>query len=251
MAGYIPVLTFHGIDDGRGPTSFSPALFRRAVEMLHGNGYGTMSLTDAAGLVRRSAPLPDRSFVITFDDGLRSVYDEALPILRKHSYTATVFLTTGNADSPGSRLRLPPLGARNMLSWDEIREMKQAGFDFGAHSVTHPDLTALDTPGVEYEMKTSKEIIEAKLGAPVLAFAYPYGRYDARSVGIAERHFVCACSDRLGLLTAGSPLYALERVDACYLRGEKLLGLMMRKSFPVYLLLRNIPRALRRRLGGI
>ena len=145
---------------------------------------------------------------------------------------------------------MPPLSGSEMLSWGEIKVMRDAGIDFGAHTISHPDLTALDTAAIGYEITVSKEIIEDNLGVPVLSFAYPYGRYDERILEIAGHNFECACSDKLGLLTTKSRLYALERVDAYYLRGERLFDLMLTRSFPLYVLLRDIPRTIRRRFGG-
>lgn len=219
------------------------------MEKLHRNGYATVSLSDSAGLVRERKPFPERSFVLTFDDGYRSVYDEAFPVLAKYGMTATVFLTVGDTGNRGLHDRLTPLGGRQMLSWVEIREMRDAGIDFGAHTITHPDLTSLDDTTMDYEIKRSKEIIEMNLGVPVSSFAYPYGLYDERCVEIAGRNFACACSDELGLLTESSALYALRRVDAFYLRSEKLFGLMLTKSFPLYIFLRNIPRTIARKAG--
>jgi peptidoglycan/xylan/chitin deacetylase (PgdA/CDA1 family) len=249
MADYIPVLTFHRIDDSRSVISYRPDLFRRLMEKLHRQGYMTLRLTDAAELIRRHESFPEKSFVITFDDGYRSVYEEALPVICRHSMTATVFLTVGNSNNAQPDDRPPPLGGFEMLSWGEIRTMTNAGIDFGAHTLSHPDLTVIDRDAIAYEITGAKDIIERNLGIPVLSFAYPYGRYDEKSLEIARQNFSCACSDRLGLLTGESPLYALERVDSYYIRSDKLIDLMLTKSFPLYIWLRGIPRAIRRRVS--
>lgn len=250
MADYIPVLTFHKIDDSSSVISYSPELFRKSLEKLARNGYGTVKLTDVAELIRERKPFPEKSFVVTFDDGYRSVHDQAFPVLNKYALTATVFLTVGGSKKSDPNIRLPALGGSEMLSWGEIREMKDAGMDFGAHTISHPDLTAVDRVAVGYEITGSKDIIERNLGVPVLSFAYPYGRYDEKSLEIAGQNFKCACSDKLGLLTRESPLYALERVDAYYIRSEKLIDLMLTKTFPLYIRLRGIPRVIRRRVSG-
>ena len=249
MADYIPVLTFHSIDNSPSVISFSPELFGLSMEKLHRNGYNAVGLSDAARLARDRLPFPGKSFVLTFDDGYRSVYDEALPVLRKYEMTATVFITVGDSKKYGPEDRLPPLGGRQMLSWGEIREMKEAGIDIGAHTITHPDLTSLDDNAMDYEIRVSKEIIEKSIGAPLSSFAYPYGKYDRRSLEAAGRYFECACSDNLGLFTNASALYAIERVDAYYLRSGNLFGLMLTNLFPFYIFLRNIPRTIARRLG--
>ena len=128
--------------------------------------------------------------------------------------------------------------------------MRDRGIEFGSHTLTHPDLTRLDSSGIEHEIRKSKEIIEDFLGMPVSSFAYPYGRYNEESMEAVRQYYDCACSDELGLLTQKSRRYALERVDTYYLRSENLFKLLFTGLFPIYLLLRNVPRRIKRSLGG-
>ena len=246
MAASLPVLTFHALDDRPSVISFSPRVFRRGMAKLHENGYQTLSLLEAVDCLRRGALFPDRSFVITFDDGYQSVYDEAFPVLQCHGMSATVFLTVGEKGTAKPSGRLPSLNDRSMLTWRQIREMQQWGIAFGAHTITHPDLTHLPFAQVEAEVCGSKAIIEDALGARVDCFAYPYGCYDHRSREIVRQHFACACSDELGLITAGSDPYALERVDAYYLRSDWLFDVMLTRLFPWYIRACSIPRSIRR-----
>lgn len=246
MAVPLPILTFHALDDRASVISFSPRVFRRAMARLHESGYQTLSLLEAVDCLRRGTPFPKRSLVITFDDGYQTVYDEAFPVLQRYGMSATVFLTVGERGTAKPAGRLPSLNGRSLLAWRQVREMQRYGFDFGAHTLTHPDLTRLSLDRVEAEICDSKAIIANALGAPVACFAYPYGRYDHRSGEIVRRHFACACSDRLGLITAGSDPYAFERVDAYYLRTDRLFDLMLTRLFPWYIRARIIPRRIRR-----
>jgi len=246
MASSIPILTFHAVDGRSSVISLSPRVFRRGMATLHENGYQTLSLPEAVNFMRQGKPFPDRSFVITFDDGYQTVYDEAIPILKGYGMSATVFLTVGEKSASNPADRLPSLNGRSMLNWREIREMKQWGFDFGSHTLTHPDLTRLPLERVEIEIHNSKAIIEDALSDLINCFAYPYGRYDNRSREIVKKHFACACSDTLGLVNQGSDLYALKRIDAYYVRTDGLFNLMLTKFFPWYIKARNIPRRIRR-----
>jgi peptidoglycan/xylan/chitin deacetylase (PgdA/CDA1 family) len=246
----LPVLTFHRVDDGASVTSCSPGVFQKSIAKLHGKGYRTLGLLEAAGCLRRGAPFPDHSLVITFDDGYQSVYDRAFPVLQQYGMSATVFLTVGEKTRPRPGDRLPALNGRAMLSWSEIREMHESGFEIGAHTLSHPNLPRLTVGRIETEVYQSKAVIEDVLGAPVACFAYPYGRYDGRSRGIVQRHFACACSDKLGLITHGSDPYALERVDAYYLRTDRLFDLMLTRIFPWYIRALSIPRRIRRAVQG-
>jgi peptidoglycan/xylan/chitin deacetylase (PgdA/CDA1 family) len=242
----LPILTFHALDDRPLVTSFSPKVFDRGMAKLHENGYQTLSLTATVDDLRRGASFPDRSLVITFDDGYRSVYDEAFPILQRYNMSATVFLTAREKEKATPTGRLPSLENRPMLAWREIQEMHRWNIDFGAHTLTHPDLTRLPGDQIEAQVYRSKMIIEDALGVSVDCFAYPYGRYDRQSREIVRQHFTCACSDKLGLISGGSDPYALERVDAYYLRTDRLFDIMLTSLFPWYIRARSIPRRIRR-----
>jgi peptidoglycan/xylan/chitin deacetylase (PgdA/CDA1 family) len=245
---FLPVLTFHALDSLPSVISFSPRVFRRGIARLHESGYKAIGLIEAVDCLRQGRPFPDYSFVITFDDGYQTVYDEAFPILQEYGMTATVFLTVGEKGISKPAGRLPSIDSRSMLSWGEIEEMQRWGITFGAHTLTHPDLTCLPYHRVESEVCNSKAIIEDILSAPVDCFAYPYGRYDNRSREIVRQHFACACSDKLSLVTGSSDPYALERIDGYYLRTDRLFDMMLTRLFPWYIRACGIPRLIRRAL---
>ena len=246
MASSMPVLTFHALDYSPAVTSFSPQVFQHGMSKLHDSGYQTLSLLEAVDYLHQEKPFPERSFVITFDDGYQSVFNEAFPVLKRYGMSATVFLTVGERKSLKHADRLPSFEGRSMLSWGEIREMLCSEIDFGAHTLTHPDLTRLPLEQKEIEIRESKAIIEDVLGTPVPCFAYPYGQYDNRTLEIVKRHFACACSNELGLINRGSSLYALKRIDAYYLRTDRLFNLMLSSFFPLYIRTRSIPRMIKR-----
>jgi len=246
MASFIPILTFHDIAERPSVISISPIVFQRGIMRLHEEGYQALRLMEAADFLSRGLPFPDRAFVITFDDGYQSVYQEALPVLLHCGMSATVFLTTGEKGIAKSSDRLPSLSNRTMLSLKEVREMLSCGIDFGAHSLTHPDLTRLPPGLAKAEISEGRAILEEALGAPITCFAYPYGRYDNRIREIVRRYFACACSDQLGLVTERSDLYGLERVDGYYLRTNRLFSIVSTRFFPWYILSRSIPRRIRR-----
>jgi peptidoglycan/xylan/chitin deacetylase (PgdA/CDA1 family) len=177
MATSIPVLTFHAIDDRPSIISFPPPLFQRSMAQLHNTGYRTLNLTELVDSLHQALPFPERSFAITFDDGYQSVYEQAFPILERYGFSATVFLTVGANGKQMETERLPSMCERSMLSWHEIKEMHRSGIAFGAHTLTHPDLTRLPIQDLEAEVVSGKAVIEDALGTQVTSFAYPFGRY--------------------------------------------------------------------------
>jgi peptidoglycan/xylan/chitin deacetylase (PgdA/CDA1 family) len=248
MPSFLPVLTFHDIDDRPSVTSVSPGVFNRGMAKLHSSGYRTLSQMEVVDILIRGELFPDRCLAITFDDGYQSVYTKAFSVLQHYGMTATVFLTVGDGVTAKPNDRLPSFNERSMLNWDEMREMQRWGIEFGAHTCTHPDLTLIPPHLVKKEVYGSKAIIEDALGTPVSCFAYPYGRYNHQVRNIVRKHFSCACSDKLGLINKRTDLYAFERVDAYYLRTDRLFKIMLTRLFPWYVFTRSIPRGIRRAL---
>ncbi|MBI3651093.1 MAG: polysaccharide deacetylase family protein [Acidobacteria bacterium] len=246
MAAALPVLTFHAVDKLASVNSFSPQLFRRGLQRLRQAGYQTIPLLEAIDCIKHQRRFPERSLVITFDDGYESVYRLAFPVLQELKFSATVFLTVGIHPTTQLEARLPSLENRLMLSWREIHEMQKYCIEFGAHTLTHPDLTTLSRQQIEVEIGESKKRLEEATGKAVSSFAYPFGRFDERAREIAQRHFACACSDKLGIANLRSDCFALQRVDAYYLRSEKLFALLPTKFFNGYILSRRVPRTVRR-----
>jgi peptidoglycan/xylan/chitin deacetylase (PgdA/CDA1 family) len=254
MPSSLPMLIFHTIADQGSIVRFAPQAFARNMALLAENDYRTMPLLEVVGRLRRGQPFPPRSFVLTFDDGFRSVYQQAFPVLQHLGFAATVFLLTGDRAPRHAQERLPTYEGQAMLSWQEIREMHSCGIDFGAHTCTHRNLPGLAAGDIKREMAQPKAIIEDMLGEPVQSFAYPNGKYDARSREIAAQLFACACADTLALVTSNSDAYALERIDSYYLRPDGLFDLILSSWFPWYVrarrFTRGTKRALQSALGG-
>ena len=208
MTDSLPVLTFHAFESSRSPIAYPPALFGRALAALRGAGWRTARLCEAAGWIADGVAPPEKTLVLTIDDGYRSTLDAALPALRELGMTATVFVVAGRTSLHGRPLMDP-------ADW---RRLHAEGLELGAHTMTHPMLPALDDAGIEREALGSKRRIEDAVGAEVTSFAYPAGRFDDRVRGIVTRYFACACTTRLAQARPGDDVHALPRIDAHYLR---------------------------------
>ena len=170
----IPILTYHSIDDSGSVVSTSPQKFREQVGHLSEAGFRVMTVGEVVNCLRNDTPAPERAVSIAFDDGYGNVFTDAYPILQEYGFTATVFLITDycgrHSDWPGN---LPTLARRPLLSWSQIKEMRQNGIEFGAHTRTHPDLTLLARPQLVDEISQSKSEIEDRTGSVGTTFAYP------------------------------------------------------------------------------
>lgn len=199
-------------------------------------------------LLEQGAGFPAKTFVLTFDDGYNSVYRHAFPLLQELNATATVFIAPNPRGETNGATPLPQLYGREMLRWHEIREMHAHGISFGAHTMTHADLTRCDDAQLDHELSTSQAVIAEALGQPIPSFAYPFGKFDARVRERAARWFEAAVSDRLGYVQTNGDRYTLKRVETYYLLSPWAADGLTRAWFPHYLTARNIPRSLRRAL---
>lgn len=123
--------------------------------------------------------------VITFDDGDRSVYRYAFPILKKYSVKAVVFLIAGYIGKE-DRWDITTVGRSTHLTWDEIKEMKEWGIEFGSHTLSHRNLTKLTPNEILRELGESRTILEEKIG-PIRCISYPFNRVNGEVVGFAKR----------------------------------------------------------------
>jgi len=244
------ILTYHALDDRGSVLSTPPATFARQMRSLVESGVRVVPLSKLGGPAAASEPSPPR-VAITFDDGLRSVYEHGLPVLAALGLTATVFLVTDHCgrtnDWPGQPAGL---GDRPLLGWPEIKEMAAAGLAFASHGRAHRDLTRLDEREIAGEMADSRRAIEDALGRAAGEFAYPYGAHDARVRAAARAHFDLACATTLDFVSAGSDPFALERLDMYYFRRSLALGRLFAPEVRAYVALRRGLRACRRALGS-
>ena len=245
MRNRVPILMYHAVHERRSVISIPPALFAWQMGWLHENGYGVIPLSRLVQHLRSGDELPDRTAVITFDDGFESVYTSAFPVLTRYGFPATVFLVPDycgqSNDWPSQPRTVPRLG---LLSWEQIGEMHRHGLEFGGHTLTHPRLDRLAPDEAEREIVGSKAEIEDHLGRSVELFAYPYGRYDAAAETIVRRAHAGACTAHLRLVAPRSDPLALERVDAYYVQDPLLFRAMWNPTFSLYLGLRRPMRAI-------
>jgi peptidoglycan/xylan/chitin deacetylase (PgdA/CDA1 family) len=144
----------------------TPKLFEEHLKYFKENGYASVPLDYLTSYFNTGSALPPKVFAITFDDGRVGQYDYAFPILKKYGFSATFFITTEWIDHAG------------YMSWDNIKEMSEAGMAIGSHSMTHFSMTLIDASRLKWELEQSKKIIEEKINKQVDYLAYPGGSYN-------------------------------------------------------------------------
>jgi peptidoglycan/xylan/chitin deacetylase (PgdA/CDA1 family) len=180
------ILMYHSISDPSLPHAVDRDLFARQIAFLAARGYRGESVTNALSKPSR------RSMAITFDDGYADNLLTALPMLRDHGFGATVFVVASFADTGTTPWQ------HAALTWEQCRELAQAGIEIGAHSRTHPDLTRLSNEELQREVAGSRAHLEDRLMMRVRVFAYPFGYLDTRIVdAVRAAGYEAACAVRL------------------------------------------------------
>lgn len=233
----IRILTYHRISYRKHPyLSVSPRQFYRQMDYLFHNGYRVISLDDFYRYKQNGKMSFAKTVIITFDDGYLDNYNNALPILKRHGFTATVFLATGFIGKEY-------LGEK-MLDWAKIREMGKNGVNFGSHSASHPFLTKVTREKAEKEIKDSKTTIEEVINKKITFFSYPAGDFNEAVQHIVQKcGYLGACTTISGGNNFYGELFALKRTeigpkDTFFDFKKKLVG----AYDPIYKCLRHLKR---------
>ncbi|MHA5051666.1 polysaccharide deacetylase family protein [Streptomyces sp. SD15] len=209
----VPILMYHSIatapNDATRELSVAPEAFAEQLELLGDLGFTPVNTADLGAGWRSGGPLPERPVLITFDDGYEGVHRHGLPVLAKHGFASTLFVSTGwlrGAYDTGGSLD-------TMLDWDQVRQLAEEQVEIGGHSHTHPQLDQLDDDALRFEVQRCREIIADELGVHPASFAYPYG-YSSRRVRRTVREAGFAQSLAVGnaLARRRQGPYALQRV---------------------------------------
>ena len=173
----VTVLIYHRFGEDKYPsTNIAVDRFSEQLEFLKKNNYQVIPLEQLVHSLQGGSRLPDRAVVITIDDGYRSVYTQAWPVLKKYGYPFTVFVYTQNTENKHW----------NYMTWDQIKEMKAAGVDFQNHGFDHahmafkPSEMNLDEykAWIRADLAVSTGIMSEELKERPRFFAVPYGEYN-------------------------------------------------------------------------
>jgi peptidoglycan/xylan/chitin deacetylase (PgdA/CDA1 family) len=214
------------VDKVRYPgTEITPAAFEAQMKQLKDAGITVISLQDLLAWKRGEKNIPPRCAVVTFDDGWKSQYDVAWPIMKKFGYPFTMFIYTEG-------VRGGSLGGGEAITWEQLADMRDNGVDIQAHSATHQDLreghnimlvsggkrTRTKLTGSDYEQWVqnevvgSKQLLEQRLGIKVNCFAVPFGNYNEHVKEIARNSGYEAMFTVYGQpITFTSPLDSIGR----------------------------------------
>jgi peptidoglycan/xylan/chitin deacetylase (PgdA/CDA1 family) len=213
----VPILAYHDVSPDPHPAfrrySVTALEFERQMRWLAEAGYTALDLDSLREARQGGRSLPSRAVVITFDDGLRTCVEHAVPVLAECGLTAVFYLVADFVGTTSRWMREDPGVDLPLFGWDEAHELLEGGHQIGAHTASHPRLTALADDSCRAELAGARERLERELGTPVAHLAYPFGAWDLRVRELAAAAgYETACSTRPGLSPADDDLLALHRV---------------------------------------
>jgi peptidoglycan/xylan/chitin deacetylase (PgdA/CDA1 family) len=221
----VPILMYHRINvvDASTPEitrrlTVHPDVFRRQMRWLKRHGYRTITQRMLFDSLMCGDPLPRKPILITFDDGYRDAYTKASPVLVRFGMRATAYVITGRISGSDS----------SFLTWRQVRLLENRGVEIGSHTVSHHPLTALSSEQAYVQLRSSRRILERRLGHRVPWLAYPFGAYDSRIESLA-RHagYRLAVTTEYGATQSARRPLALRRLRVSDTTGVSGLAAML------------------------
>jgi len=211
----LPILNYHHVGVRAEPSGHlrlwvSTERFSEHLGFLAQEGYRCLTLRDCYSYLSGHNPLPQRTVVLTFDDGYSNFMTHAYPILKEHDFSATVGVVTGEI---GGMSHWDKGWESPLMGWDDISALSHAGIEIASHTVSHLHLTRLSPELSRKELDQSRHTLEQRLGIPVTTLVYPYGDVNAEIEEAARlAGYNAACSDVRGNHHYPSDRFRLKRV---------------------------------------
>jgi|GEM_PF-994925 len=180
----LPVFCYHHIQPKpNNYISITPGLLEQHLQVLQERGYTTLAATEVPDWLRNPANRNKPAVCLTFDDGNITVLTQAIPLLRRYRMKATLFIYP------------QAIGTRGKMTWKQLAEVRDLGFDIQCHSMTHDSMLrhggesdrAFRTR-MAREMVASRDRLERLTGKPIKAFAFPFGWHAGEHVDLLREH---------------------------------------------------------------
>ncbi|GAC1389434.1 MAG: polysaccharide deacetylase family protein [Ktedonobacteraceae bacterium] len=234
----VPILMYHSISHSTNRKfkqfTISPSLFAEHMAYLYQHAYTPITVTQFVNaLSQGNSALPERTVVLTFDDGFADFFTEALPVFKQYGFVATLYVVTACINGTSCWLKREGEATRPMLTWDQLTEISAYGIECGAHSQHHAQLDILSHSAAQDEIVQSKRLLEQHLGREVSSFAYPYGYHTTTlRQQIREAGYTSACVVKHKLGSEKSDPFALARLTVRADTSVDALASLLTKPSP-------------------
>jgi peptidoglycan/xylan/chitin deacetylase (PgdA/CDA1 family) len=204
-----------------------PAVFKWQINDLLKEGYRPVPLAKEMEAHEHTAG----RFCVTFDDGYASVRT-ACRFLKMMRVPATIFVVVGAIGKTNTWDEAEGDRTEPMMTIEQLRELSDAGFEIGSHTMSHPHLTKLSDAKLLDEVRNSKHLLEDMLGKPVVGFSYPYGDMnDLVRDAVVEAGYRYAVATTLGALTTETSPFAIPRINMRWNTAGPLLKNKIERAY--------------------
>jgi peptidoglycan/xylan/chitin deacetylase (PgdA/CDA1 family) len=185
----MPIILYHHVQPldiaeqlGHAPLTVDSGIFDNQMKYLHDNGYHAISSQDLVNALQTRTKLPEKSIMITVDDGYDDNYTYAFLSAKKYKMIVNFMIPTGLIDTPG------------YMNWDHLKEMAQSPYArIYNHTTSHAALGLISKEDIVKEVTTANEDLQNKLGIKNDIVTYPYGDYNDLAIDtLKELHIAAA-----------------------------------------------------------
>ncbi len=219
----IPIVMYHYVeyvkdagDTTRIKLNINPFTFENELKSLTQNGYSTYFVKDVPAMIEGGLKPPEKSVVLTFDDGYEDFYTYAFPLLKKYNVKATIYIVYDF------------IGRKGFMNDAQLREIIASNLvEIGSHTLDHLALKQAPVAVARAQIIDSKKKLEDRFGITVETFAYPYGSFGQEAINLAkEAGYTAAVSVIPGVYQIKDNLFYLSRVRAGMLSGINASGVL-------------------------
>ncbi|MCY6370996.1 polysaccharide deacetylase family protein [Clostridium ganghwense] len=181
--GGIPVLMYHSIGfEKDNPVRLPVKNLEKQMKYLKDNNYTTLSLDEVYDYFQNNKPIPEKSIVLTFDDGYLDNYTKLYAVMKKYEFKGTIFVITKAINNE-----------KDYLTSKQLKELENNNLSIESHTACHENLSELSYDKQLKTLKNSKEFLEKTLNKKVKYIAYPYGKYNKDTLkAVKEAGYVMA-----------------------------------------------------------
>ena len=204
----IPVLLYHSISDDNSMMSLKLNIFENQIKYLKKNGYTSINFDEIDQNKKKQ-------IIITFDDGYKDVFVNALPILKKYEFKATCFFVTNLIGQDNSwDIKNKNFSKKEIMNFNDINQWISSGMYIGSHSHNHLDLTKIPEKNLLNELEFSRKILEDKFNINNDIFCYPYGKVNQNVYALTKKIYSKAVTtNRSRYDSCKHDLHLIPRID--------------------------------------
>jgi peptidoglycan/xylan/chitin deacetylase (PgdA/CDA1 family) len=222
----LPVYYYHRVGPFRDGAplkmNVAPDAFREHMSVLARRAH-PVPLWELVSCAHDRRPFPRGAVAVTFDDGYKDLMEFALPVLREFKIPAAFFVVSGGIGGTDSWVSIDGLPREPIMSWDDLKMLRDEGMTIGSHSATHATLNGVSSDVLKREIEGSRHDLQARLGIEIRHFAYPQGRFSEEAEAeVLRAGYAAGWATRKGRPLKGEDRTAIKRVPvSAYIRGGR------------------------------